>query len=262
MTQGEGQRCAAELPRTAFNSRMARFDLCLPQDVYVCIADGRLVFADLRTDSYRCLNVSSTRAVLRALPLLERRDPVRGTDDDSADGRLASDAIHELTSKGLLVIDGSAGKPVIPARILTPTNSLIGYKQATEYASRPSDLRKFLKAAIKASSKLRFLSLQRTVRGIGDRGQKHRSGGRRNHDLLAHLVNIFFRLRPLYPRSYICRFDSLALLEFLAFFERYPSWVFGVRTEPFSAHCWVQEGDWILNDTVERVRRYTPIMVF
>ena len=38
------------------------------------------------------------------------------------------------------------------------------------------------------------------------------------------------------------------------------SWVFGVKTWPFAAHCWVQVGDLVVGDTVDRVSRYTPIM--
>lgn len=37
-------------------------------------------------------------------------------------------------------------------------------------------------------------------------------------------------------------------------------WVFGVRTWPFAAHCWLQLGDLVVGDRLERVRRYTPIM--
>jgi hypothetical protein len=34
-----------------------------------------------------------------------------------------------------------------------------------------------------------------------------------------------------------------------------------VQTRPFAAHCWVQHGDIVCNDTVEHVSGYTPIMV-
>lgn len=37
-------------------------------------------------------------------------------------------------------------------------------------------------------------------------------------------------------------------------------WVFGVRTWPFLAHCWVQVGDRVVGDTRERVSSFTPIM--
>lgn len=37
-------------------------------------------------------------------------------------------------------------------------------------------------------------------------------------------------------------------------------WIFGVRTWPFLAHCWVQVGDRVVGDTRERVSSFTPIM--
>jgi hypothetical protein len=36
--------------------------------------------------------------------------------------------------------------------------------------------------------------------------------------------------------------------------------VFGVREAPFTAHCWVQDGAVVLNDHLENVDLYTPIM--
>ncbi|HCY01912.1 MAG TPA: lasso peptide biosynthesis B2 protein, partial [Erythrobacter sp.] len=33
------------------------------------------------------------------------------------------------------------------------------------------------------------------------------------------------------------------------------------RSDPFGAHCWVQHGEAVLNDTAEEVLRYTPILV-
>jgi hypothetical protein len=71
---------------------------------------------------------------------------------------------------------------------------------------------------------------------------------------------VFDSLRLFYPRPYLCLFDSLALIHFLARFGLYPDWVFGVQADPFEAHCWVQAGSVVLNDTVERVSAFTPIM--
>jgi Transglutaminase-like superfamily len=36
--------------------------------------------------------------------------------------------------------------------------------------------------------------------------------------------------------------------------------VIGVRIEPFGAHCWVQAGNEVLNESVEEVLLYTPIL--
>jgi hypothetical protein len=37
--------------------------------------------------------------------------------------------------------------------------------------------------------------------------------------------------------------------------------VIGVRTPPFGAHCWAQKGSVVLNDSLEEVRRFEPILV-
>ena len=41
-----------------------------------------------------------------------------------------------------------------------------------------------------------------------------------------------------------------------------PTLVMGVKLDPFSAHCWVQTGDCVANDSLERVRNFTPILTF
>ena len=38
-------------------------------------------------------------------------------------------------------------------------------------------------------------------------------------------------------------------------------WVFGVRTWPFRAHCWLQRGEVVLDDDLETLVPLTPILV-
>ena len=59
----------------------------------------------------------------------------------------------------------------------------------------------------------------------------------------------------------MCLLDSIALVRFLARRGLYAQLVFGVTDDPFSAHCWVQAGDLVLNDTVGDVSAHTPIRV-
>ncbi len=51
------------------------------------------------------------------------------------------------------------------------------------------------------------------------------------------------------------------MVHFLGAEGIHPDWVFGVKTEPFDAHCWVQHGEIVLNDAPDRVRQYSPILV-
>jgi hypothetical protein len=40
-----------------------------------------------------------------------------------------------------------------------------------------------------------------------------------------------------------------------------PQWVIGVRSSPsFMAHSWIQHGGTVLNDSIDHVSVYTPIM--
>lgn len=58
-----------------------------------------------------------------------------------------------------------------------------------------------------------------------------------------------------------CLPRSLALALCLARCGDRPHVVLGVHLRPFKAHCWVQSGDAVLNDSAEEVLRYQPILI-
>lgn len=66
--------------------------------------------------------------------------------------------------------------------------------------------------------------------------------------------------RPWVPFEGECLQRAFQLRYYLARRGIATDWVFGVRTWPFSAHCWLQVGDVVIGDRLERVARYTPIM--
>ena len=53
---------------------------------------------------------------------------------------------------------------------------------------------------------------------------------------------------------------SFVLLRFLQRSGLNARWVIGVRTWPFSAHCWLQIDDTALDDAWERLVVYEPIL--
>lgn len=65
---------------------------------------------------------------------------------------------------------------------------------------------------------------------------------------------------PWIPLEGECLQRSYQLRRLLRRHGVHVDWVFGVRTWPFGAHCWLQIGDRVVADRLERVRRYTPIM--
>lgn len=71
----------------------------------------------------------------------------------------------------------------------------------------------------------------------------------------------FWTLLPYLPIEGECLVRSALLMRFLRGAGLDADWVFGVRLHPFAAHCWVQVNDVCLNDDVERLSAYAPIMV-
>ena len=229
----------------------------LVNNAFVCLADDRLVFSDVRQDRYRCLNRRSTQAVLRLFPDLAPVGTLGDADCQDNNEELSGHVLRGLVQAGLLTEDEANGKAVAPPGILPATDSVDMRASSSMPAFRYWV--SFARAAIVASASFRVQSLQRILRRVEVR--KRRYAGAAANDLL-ELVAVFHRLRPYYIREYLCRFDSLALIEFLAYHGCYPDWVFGVTAEPFTAHCWVQDGDCVLNDSADFVRRFTPIMAF
>lgn len=61
------------------------------------------------------------------------------------------------------------------------------------------------------------------------------------------------------PISRKCLVRSFLVLRFLQRSGHQVRWVFGVRTWPFAAHCWLQAGATVLDDLPERLAAYRPI---
>lgn len=70
----------------------------------------------------------------------------------------------------------------------------------------------------------------------------------------------FAASRSLAPFARNCLHDSLALDRWLTARGLPAMLVFGVKLDPFEAHCWLQVRDAILNDSYDHVSRFTPIL--
>lgn len=78
---------------------------------------------------------------------------------------------------------------------------------------------------------------------------------------LERLAQRFWRCRRLVPLRPSCLPDSMAFLWFAMRRGHAPRLVFGVEAFPFTAHCWVQDGELVLTDTLDHASRFKPIMV-
>lgn len=88
-----------------------------------------------------------------------------------------------------------------------------------------------------------------------------RKGERSDLGAVSARVEVFRQLLPLTPSAGACLFQAELLLRFLNEAGLDADWVFGVRTWPFLAHCWLQIGDHCVSQNPETLAIYRPIMV-
>ncbi len=233
--------------------------LYLSKSTYCCLADDHYVFLDLRNDQYSCLGRTESNMLKGLL------NGHQVTCDHPSDIRLikprdsdSSATIYTLLKKGLIVDNAVDGKLPMQPSVAPPAASLMESSTTTQPSFSLTDIWRFFSAAASASKDLRWRSIEETVRTVENRKSSRATVS--DSRTISGLFEIFQALRPYYPRPYLCLFDSLALVHFLARYELFPLWVYGVTIEPFHAHCWVQVDDWLVNDTVDNVRDYTPIM--
>ena len=242
--------------------RVGRQSYYLSKHTFACLADNHLVFLDLRNDEYLCLGRTHSNAIL---PLLNRPRIVKEGEANTClcdgDDSIVNSVLHALLKKELLVDRISAGKVLTVSVAGAPTTSLTTSRDKQRVGIASAHIWNFFAATAAASINLRWKSIMRTAEEVQNRkAVRGANTSTVDDDTIENLVDIFEKLRPLYPRPYLCMFDSLALVHFLARYGVFPQWVFAVKLEPFAAHCWVQTGDLLLNDTIDNVRDYTPIM--
>ena len=120
----------------------------------------------------------------------------------------------------------------------------------------------FVRACIRIRFELRFKKLKRICQRISARKERHELERSRDElERTKELVRVFRFLTPLlYSAKGKCLYDSLTLVEFLASFGIFPTWIIAVSTRPFEAHSWVQTGGVLLNEKLERADEFEPIL--
>jgi hypothetical protein len=220
----------------------------LRSHVHCCRRGDAYVFLDLKQDNY----------MLVAGPAADALRALADANPGSTTAQSA-DPLRELEQGGLLTKDRTGGRPFATTAVDLAVEPLLDLDTAPP-AIRMVDWWNFAVACTTATVRLRWHPLEKTVAAVAKRKALHGAHDHLELERARHLTAVFNRLRSLFPANYLCLFDSLALIEFLARYQLYPTWVFGVRLEPWSAHCWIQQGQFAFNEGVEEAATYTPIM--
>jgi hypothetical protein len=217
----------------------------LPQHVYAACRGDAVIFLDLRNDDYLMIT-GEAAAAFRQL---------------SQQSCMPLDrSLTELVDNGLLTTDQSSGKDVATTHIDLALEHLSTSDVGAEVRITLRHFWRFTAACTIAAWRLMWQRLEKTIHCVEQR--KRTRGSLRAFDVerARELVAVFHALRLLFPVNYLCLYDSLALVEFLASYDVFPTWVFGVKLEPWAAHCWVQEAGITFNEEVEQAATFTAIM--
>lgn len=227
--------------------------------VHACVAGDYCVLLDVRQGEYLCVGHAEAVALGSRIAGWLR---IEGEHVAAPETTLQSvdAALRDMAAQGMLTDDPRNGRALdIP--VISPATRSVNAAEGRYSIPGPVDVVNFVRACIRTRHDLRSLPLEALVRRIQMRRERR---GALPFDLAVagRKVGIFRKLRPYFPVSGKgqCMFDSLALVEFLACYGLCPQWVFGVRTEPFYAHCWVQQENFLMNEDIDRVRSYAPIM--
>lgn len=207
------------------------------------IVGGRTVFLDVSRDRYLALDPAAQAAFDRARQSLH--PPAR---EDSDTGRLLATKLFTLAD---------AWRPIAPVDVEIPGRELSASNSSPRF--RFLDVPEIWLLLSRARRELKSHPLERVLAAL-KRDRLEVTAPVCAADT-AGLASRFHKARALVPIRPSCLQDSIALGIWLARRSACPTIVFGVKLDPFAAHCWVQTEAAILNDAPDTVAQFAPVLV-
>lgn len=231
---------------------------CLAPHVHVCASEEGAVFLDLEKDAYVGLEIEQARALSSLV-----EDWPEPQDESIAPECDAHTFAQMLCERGLLAPAATPIEYARPPRLARAESELIPWDRMTWRHVRVGHVLRFLLSALTAALLLRCRRFPSVVDRLRRRKARHaKNAASLDSEVARKLLSAYCHIRPfVFGQKGRCLLDSLTLLEFLAHYELYPTWVIGVQIIPFGSHSWVQHESFVLNGTPAYVRAYTPILV-
>lgn len=197
-----------------------------------------VIALDLRADRYLRLGFEVAEAL-----------------DEARKGRLSAAGRGCLERAGILTAD-CRGRPIAPIRIAPAQEAAL----SGTWMQRGGELGAvaIMRALAVARIRLRANGLAAALASAERSARRAKAVNSARAVAIARQVDA---VRAWFPVQRRCLPDSLALHRLLAEAGVVASLVIGVRDRPFAAHCWVQDGCWLLNDTLDDIAELTPILV-
>ncbi len=219
-------------------------------DTFIAPLGDKSVVLDLRRDRYFALNRRLSKIALEV-----------------ASGRTKPDAAGAIAeSVATLVAQGVLSEGVVGESCFDNSNEMAPLIDTYWPSNRfgvgldhvPRLSLSALWAVAQVERSLRKRAFVDTVAWLRARHSKVASPVRRIE--ADKLIDAYHAARPWFPAKPICRLDAPAICIFLWAHGHNPFLVFGVRADPFRAHCWVQIDGQAILEPYDRLQQFTPIM--
>jgi hypothetical protein len=216
----------------------------LRDGISFCETGGRFIFLDIVKDRYTSL-AGEAECSFRRLALGE---PLSCSDHAVLSGLVAS---------GLLDPAPGGARPLPCATPPKPERSLVD----EDYPVGPAVLVHALWRLTRSAMALKLRPLWATVARLERRKARLESDVKASDSFLAEVAAGFKRTALIAAPLDQCLPRSVAAAHALLDRNIRADLVIGVRLQPFGAHCWVQHGSTLVNEAVDQVRNFTPILV-
>ena len=219
----------------------------LRDDLSYCRIDQRLVFLDIGSDRYFQLSRSLEQALTAYLDGVE----------------CAQSEINALVERALLVERTDTAIRSRP-NIEPAARSAVEAPQPLRHL-RVVELMEVFAIVLRTRIAMKLSTLKHILDSLTAERHLQTAQIEPHADMSeprrADAAAVFRRARLYVPIEMRCLLDAIAMTRFLLRRRIHAHIVFGIALDPFSAHCWVQVDDLVLNDTVGNVASHTPIRV-
>lgn len=217
--------------------------LRIRDQLYHCRSGDRTIFLDIGADRYFCLPPELDQLFLR----FQETHP--GKDEQDFEPLIKNAVLVPSSQSPTRIESLVPPRPTLNAikrygngLSLTLTSKAVGYQLLARHKLNRTVLSEILNSM---AARSRANRLREEPASIGQ---------------IWRIVAAFDRSGIILGIADQCLIRSLSMLMMLHRVGAAPYLVFGVRTNPFSAHCWIQEGDVVLNDSPEHARLFEPIL--
>jgi len=233
----------------------------LPHYVSACISNNEIIFLDAKRDNYYSFPLPASKLLA---PLAETRslDISKLTTLPEGNVFIENGILTKLIKEKMLICKQDNRKLFSSRQYHKPLSDCSNAHFTPFYPITFQYVLLFLRAFFWAILTTKILGIYQTLEITA----KKRTNIRKNKPSitegdLQEIMQIFRQIRIFfYTARNHCYFDCAVLSRFLKDSGYDAVWVFGVKTDPFEAHCWVQVNEVVMTDWQLTVDSFTPIM--